>query len=508
VKAFSAGLTTALASRVRKLRKGVIIERLDETIVRFTDAQKAWEIDGEIYVPGRGVQLASIAMQANSTTTRWDMIVADGGLLAKNDLRSGIYDKARVRVFLYDEDETAPDRDNLLFGGSFGSIEVSEHGYTRIECVGPLDKSLAQISFNYGPICRRDLGDGSIRTPLGLPGCPVHIHPYETSPWVYATTVVGGSGYDLTIADPGNPDAVLGWYANGRIVVRDGYLKGKVYPIRTNESPTALKLFRPPLAALAPGTSLWIIPGCDKTLGPNGHLKFNANAYQFDAEPYMPSEEAVTAPAIPPGSRESGLMLAYGGDNQSDDPLIIDADGRTVYTQATSLNNTFTAYAITQTVERKTYLEVLIEQFGEETPQAPISIGVRAVDPAQAAVDWVQRWAAITLDPAMDDDAYIYVNDMQTTPLVGAAIGGAPKRVMIAIDPDARKVWIGLDGAWLDGANPATGANPTATYTAERDDNRTAYRVEITLNRRAQRVVAAILEADLAYSAPAGFLPY
>jgi hypothetical protein len=36
---------------------------------------------------------------------------------------------------------------------------------------------------------------------------------------------------------------------------------------------------------------------------------------------------------------------------------------------------------------------------------------------------------------------------------------------MLAADFTAGKLWFGVGGTWVNGGNPATGANPTLTFT-------------------------------------------
>lgn len=475
MKAFSAGLTTALASRAYKLRKGVIITRIDGTVARFTDAQRSRTIGGQTYVPGKGVRLASIAMQINSTTTRWDMTVTDGGLLDKNDLRSGIYDKARVSVFLYDEDDTAPDPADLLFGGTFGSIEVTEHGYTRIECLGPLDKSLALISYNYGPVCRRDLFDGEVRFPLGLPGCPV-----VSADWKYTTTVASGTGYSLNIVDPSNPNAVIGWYANGRVKVLDGPLKNKVYPIRTNSSPTALHLFRPPAVTLTPGTAVEVYPGCDKTLGPNGHLKFNANGYMFDAEPYAPGDDAIvpvfdTTAATSPIEWDTIETLTTQTNN-----------GRTLSNEwGVSMQG-----GRSSLITGKQYFELVFDAF--------------AVEGAWLGID---QGAGLKLHVVATTSTGN--GDLQSNggPGMGGSTLGvvspAPSPGMVtrwAVNQETGDVWVGTSAGWYGGGNPETGTSPTRAF----GPSATLHARAVVWNEGHQ-ITANWAAADQSFPAPAGF---
>lgn len=50
--------------------------------------------------------------------------------------------------------------------------------------------------------------------------------------------------------------------------------------------------------------------------------------------------------------------------------------------------------------------------------------------------------------------------------LAGSTVANQPDVVMMAIDFDAGKIWYGLNGTWFNSGNPATGANPSQTFTA------------------------------------------
>ena len=81
-----------------------------------------------------------------------------------------------------------------------------------------------------------------------------------------------------------------------------------------------------------------------------------------------------------------------------------------------------------------------------------------------------------------------------TTPLVG---GGVAR---VAVDFAAGKMWFGLDGVWIGSGDPATGANPSYTFTA----GTTLFAVAGLFNN-VQVITANFGATAFSYSVPSGF---
>ena len=82
--------------------------------------------------------------------------------------------------------------------------------------------------------------------------------------------------------------------------------------------------------------------------------------------------------------------------------------------------------------------------------------------------------------------------------------------VKLAIDCAAGKAWVGVNGSWYGGGNPATGANPTFTYanpSAKYITPNIIYQVTANTNN-ARRATFNFGDTAFAYTPPTGFTPW
>lgn len=83
---------------------------------------------------------------------------------------------------------------------------------------------------------------------------------------------------------------------------------------------------------------------------------------------------------------------------------------------------------------------------------------------------------------------------------------GQGDTVMVAVDVDAKKVWFGKNGTWLNSGNPATGANPAYTFSSLGDGMRAAATDHAGGLNSAWTINST--SSDVTYTPPTGFAPW
>jgi uncharacterized phage protein (TIGR02218 family) len=269
-------LTTTLAAN-DLISVGLAIEiiRLDETEFHLAEVCEATEIDGVTYEPAEGLEVASIATEMNGGTTSLDLKVAaaaTGTLINREDLRDGVFDKARVRISLFELKQDSGL--GVLFVGSIRQVEFTDYGAATFDCVGILDDAIALAVEHRTPTCRNEFGDDR---------CGVDLEPLGV-----ATTVSSAGGFDINVAGVGGqPDD---YFKLGLAEITSGPGAGRFYELR-EQTGTALLTYIPLDIALEPGDTLTLFPGCDLTNGPLGCLRW-ANCINQQADPFVPGQDA------------------------------------------------------------------------------------------------------------------------------------------------------------------------------------------------------------------------
>jgi uncharacterized phage protein (TIGR02218 family) len=154
------------------------------------------------------------------------------------------------------------------------------------ELRGLTQKLATSLGDTYGPTCRAEL----FSTPGGDDGgwrpwyCNLSAAPYQQS------GSVSSSPDPMTLIPAGSLGAE-GYFDNGMITFTSGVLSGKSFEVKAFDG-TNLDMFLPFPQPPAPGDTFTIWPGCDKTAGATGCLKFN-NIVNFRAEPFIPGMDLV-----------------------------------------------------------------------------------------------------------------------------------------------------------------------------------------------------------------------
>lgn len=294
MRALDATLAERLAGGTTTLCRCWRITRRDGVALGFTDHDEAVTFAATEFRPVGGFVAADVARHG----------LAAGGLevegalsaegLSADDLAGGLYDGARVEIYVVDW--TTPAARVRVRVGTVGEIERAG-GAFRAEVRG-LAQSLDQVRGRvFSALCDADLGDGRCRVNLTGPA----LRALATVAAVETASVVRVTGLEAYAG---------GWFAHGRLVVAGGALAGWATEIKAHARGDGIRIetWRAPPAPFAPGDTAWLTAGCDKRFG-TCRTKFD-NAVNFQGFPHMPGNAfALSYPPHPSGDNDGGTIV-------------------------------------------------------------------------------------------------------------------------------------------------------------------------------------------------------
>jgi hypothetical protein len=344
MKVVSTALAAHLAKPVTTLATCWRITRVDGVVFRFTDHDREFVVDGEVYQASAGYSRTAISNDAGMGVDNLDVEgVFDSEAVTEEELRAGLFDQAEVRIFLVNWAD--PSMGALrLRRGWFGEVVLTEQGVFRTELRG-LTQALSQrIGELYSPECRADLGDHRCRVPVWPPviarettyalgdhvrvatgagsgsqvyqnrlyrcvvaGTTAAVEPaYDTTvgeqttdgtavfeameAWSRTGVVVGVLDRTTFTASIDEPRAVDGWFAGGVLTWETGSNAGRSIEVKAwTQAAGQIELFLPLGYAIVPGDLFRIHPGCDKRL--DTCIDRFANVLNFRGEPYVPGAD-------------------------------------------------------------------------------------------------------------------------------------------------------------------------------------------------------------------------
>jgi len=283
VKQASSQLSAHLAGPVTTLATCWEITRRDGEIFRFTDHDRALEVDGSVYAARFGHARSAISSDAGMAVDNLDVEgIIDADNLREDELRAGLFDHAEVRIFLVNW--AAPAMGALrLRRGWLGEVVLTDTGQFRTELRGLTQALQQQIGALYTPECRADLGDDR---------CKVDLDALTQSGSV--TDVESRMAFLCTLSGPEPaPDPIPdGWFDGGLLTWSSGPNAGVALEVQYFDTDTGrITLYLPPGYAVAVGDSFLLSPGCDKRFG-TCKAKFD-NILNFRGEPYVPGIDAL-----------------------------------------------------------------------------------------------------------------------------------------------------------------------------------------------------------------------
>ncbi|HHN67175.1 MAG TPA: DUF2163 domain-containing protein [Thermopetrobacter sp.] len=276
MKTFPAALQALLESESTTLCLCWKLTRKDGQVLGFTDHDADIAFDGVTYRAASGMAASdaaeSLGLAVDNAEIAGALSSAD---LREADIAAGLYDDARLEVFLVDW--MNPATRQLLHTGSIGRIKRGEVHF-EAEFRG-LSHYLAQVKGRvYSRLCDAVLGDARCKVDLNAAA-------YRATGQIDA--VVDERTFTVN-AVGGFAD---GFFSGGVLTFSSGVNAGYQAEVKHHAGDTLI-LWRPPPATPAVGDSVIVTAGCDKRFA-TCRDKF-ANAVNFRGFPHMPGNDLVT----------------------------------------------------------------------------------------------------------------------------------------------------------------------------------------------------------------------
>ncbi|MGK6324507.1 DUF2163 domain-containing protein [Sphingomonas sp. DT-51] len=262
-----------MSDRVLALALCWRIERRDGVTLALTAHDRDLAVDGMVYRAAPGMTPSAVALSSGVDA---DTMEAAGAFTAAaitaRDLADGRWDGARVICFALDwsDPEAVP---QPLGTGRIGAVTERDHDFTA-ELVGEqarLDRPAVETS---SPTCRAALGDARCRVMMA-----------GRRRFARVVAVAG----DVVTLDADQPAADA--YGGGRVRWFDGANTGLASAVARSDGAT-LTLAETPAHAVAAGTLVELVEGCDKRLATCA-ARFG-NAVNFRGEPFVPGTDLLT----------------------------------------------------------------------------------------------------------------------------------------------------------------------------------------------------------------------
>lgn len=249
-------------------RVGVITRR-DGIVIRFAESDEALTISGDTFSVISGLQVSAVKHTSNGEMPSCQIIgvYGSGEVFDSTELDVGLFDGATVQI--YKVDRLNLTRKGLEFTGSISNIACDPIAHQFIlDVKGPSSTAKILMTQTRSPMCRTDLFS---------PLCQVDKTLYDV-----ATTVATiESAFVFTVT--GALAQATNYFNQGVCVVTGGV----AFEMATwNQSTQTITSYLPVDRLLSVGVGLTLYPGCDKTLGAAGCLRFS-NQINFQGEPHF-----------------------------------------------------------------------------------------------------------------------------------------------------------------------------------------------------------------------------
>lgn len=273
-----AALQAKLDSGVTTLCRAWVVTRRDGIVLGFTDHDEDVVVGGTTCRAGTGVTGSEVAQKHGLAidTSELSGALADD-TLNEDDLAAGLYDAAKVALWLVDWSE--PSLHVLMTSGTLG--EVRRDGAAFVAEVRGLSQALGEESGRlYTSNCTADLGDGR---------CMIDLNSlfYKGAGSVVAVTatssfVAGG----LDAFDDG-------WFTSGKLTFTGGANAGLAMEVKAYLSGEAARidLWQAMAHPIAAGDTFTVTAGCDKRFA-TCHDRFD-NIVNFRGFPHIPGNDFV-----------------------------------------------------------------------------------------------------------------------------------------------------------------------------------------------------------------------
>lgn len=272
MKTISAPLITHLDGEVTTLATCWRLERPDGWTRGFTDHDRDLEFDGLVYTAATGFLPSAIKSGSDLSVDNLDVEgFLDDDALKPEDMTAGLFDGARIEIFLVNWADLSQGR-IVLRKGWLGEVKRADSRFSA-EIRGLANKLQQTQGILYSRLCRVDLGS---------PECGVDLGPLTDEYMI--ETVTAGDGFAIDTARPS------GFFTFGTCTFLSGTNAGAATEILSHIN-QAIRLFTPMARPMAAGDQVRLVAGCDKT-PETCHARFG-NILNFRGEPHIPGNDKV-----------------------------------------------------------------------------------------------------------------------------------------------------------------------------------------------------------------------
>lgn len=283
-----AGGTTTLA-RCWRLRRG------DAAVFGFTDHDRPLVFDGIVHEPASGFVAsempASLGLSVDTSEISGALV---SPALSEDDLLGGLYDNARVEIFLVNW--TTPSERTLLEVGNIG--EITRQGSAFKAEVRSLTHRLDQERGRlYASTCDADFADRRCGVDPNAPA-------YAGSATV--TEILGPRSFRVD----GPASVQLGFLTRGSLAWTSGGNANRKSEIREDRSDGVsriLDLWNQPARPIEEGDQFRALAGCDKRY--ETCLFRFGNGVNFRGFPYLPGNDFIAGYASSADNNDGGSLI-------------------------------------------------------------------------------------------------------------------------------------------------------------------------------------------------------
>jgi hypothetical protein len=166
MKDLTPALLAHLRSGVTTICTCMEVVRRDGKSYRFTDHDDAVTVANAPYIPYHSFARTSISTTLDLEVDQMEIRgILNSAYIARDDVASGLFDFAEVRVFVVNYEQPDAGR-AVLRVGWLGEVVMNEDGTFNAELRGLSQVYTYRIGEAYSPECRADLGDRRCKMPL------------------------------------------------------------------------------------------------------------------------------------------------------------------------------------------------------------------------------------------------------------------------------------------------------------------------------------------------------
>jgi uncharacterized phage protein (TIGR02218 family) len=292
MRAIPEALADHLAQGATTLCRCWSLTRRDGLVLGFTDHDGPLVFDGVTFAAATGLEAAEMSAELGFAVGGGDVsgaLAASG--LNEADLARGLYDDARVRLWLVNWAD--PAHRLLIETGFVGEVRRSDGAFTA-EVRGLAKAFDEERGRLYLRSCSADLGDSR---------CGVALAPAEA-----AVTTTDGR---LSLTAAALAAFADGYLTGGRLVFTGGDAVGFATEVKRHAATgtdASLELWQASPAAIRPGDPFTVSPGCDKSFA-TCRAKFG-NGVNFRGFPHIPGNDFIIGGVRPgDGALDGGSLF-------------------------------------------------------------------------------------------------------------------------------------------------------------------------------------------------------